>query len=495
MKSRFWQMWVLPARHAGHVPSQASGITVTRVADRPAGDAVAEGGDGAAHLVPEHQGRLHPGVHVAVQDVQVGAAEPGVRDARSAPDPEPEPAASASEIADGAIAHVASLSALTTPNIGYDRFHVTMFGATTHRAGLDRPAAAIDPILRRFGAELARLAVINHLMSITVRAPDAPAHAAAVGTHLRSAPRMTTITAVTARRSIPDVADHGRLGRHEQGRRLLRRLCRRAHRRPRRSRATDSPSRSAAATTCASRRRGSAACRWSDATSRTSVGGPRRPVPRAGSRLAAALARAREGRRPSRDGRGHERVWDLAARLAGKPLWRLLADMTPEQLVDAADLRYLSDALTRDEAIADAAAELAPAPVRSGSPSSKREAGIPATRPAPDGSATATTSCGGCCQEAVDAGLPPRQAEGRRRPGGRHPSPAHRARGDRVGRRPHDRREPGVGRAARPSSGWATWPSSSRCGSKSRRVPTTSSAMRRSGGRWRPSASPPASTA
>ncbi|MEP6875195.1 MAG: L-fuconate dehydratase [Burkholderiales bacterium] len=45
-------------------------------------------------------------------------------------------------------------------------------------------------------------------------------------------------------------------------------------------------------------------------------------------------------------------VWDLAARVAGKPLWRLLAEMTPEQLVDAADLRYLSDALTRDEALA-----------------------------------------------------------------------------------------------------------------------------------------------
>jgi L-fuconate dehydratase len=44
-------------------------------------------------------------------------------------------------------------------------------------------------------------------------------------------------------------------------------------------------------------------------------------------------------------------LWDMAARLAGKPLWRLLADMTPEQLVDAADLRYLSDVLTRDEAL------------------------------------------------------------------------------------------------------------------------------------------------
>jgi L-fuconate dehydratase len=45
-------------------------------------------------------------------------------------------------------------------------------------------------------------------------------------------------------------------------------------------------------------------------------------------------------------------VWDLAARVAGKPLWRLLADMSPEELVAAADMKYLSDALTRDEAIA-----------------------------------------------------------------------------------------------------------------------------------------------
>ena len=45
-------------------------------------------------------------------------------------------------------------------------------------------------------------------------------------------------------------------------------------------------------------------------------------------------------------------MWDLAARVADKPLWLLLAEMTPDQLVDAADLRYLSDAITREEAIA-----------------------------------------------------------------------------------------------------------------------------------------------
>jgi len=45
-------------------------------------------------------------------------------------------------------------------------------------------------------------------------------------------------------------------------------------------------------------------------------------------------------------------VWDLAARAAGKPLWRLLVEMGPEELVDTLDLTYLSDVLTRDEAIA-----------------------------------------------------------------------------------------------------------------------------------------------
>src|SRR5215217_7187821 len=44
-------------------------------------------------------------------------------------------------------------------------------------------------------------------------------------------------------------------------------------------------------------------------------------------------------------------VWDLAAKRAEKPLWRLLADLSPEQIVDLVDFRYLSDALTREEAL------------------------------------------------------------------------------------------------------------------------------------------------
>src|SRR6266496_2773489 len=44
-------------------------------------------------------------------------------------------------------------------------------------------------------------------------------------------------------------------------------------------------------------------------------------------------------------------AWDLAARRAGVPLWKLLSDLTPEQIVDLVDFRYLTDALTPEEAL------------------------------------------------------------------------------------------------------------------------------------------------
>lgn len=45
-------------------------------------------------------------------------------------------------------------------------------------------------------------------------------------------------------------------------------------------------------------------------------------------------------------------TWDLLAKLAGKPLWKLLADLSPAELVACLDLRYVTDALTADEALA-----------------------------------------------------------------------------------------------------------------------------------------------
>jgi L-fuconate dehydratase len=45
-------------------------------------------------------------------------------------------------------------------------------------------------------------------------------------------------------------------------------------------------------------------------------------------------------------------AWDLWARQAGKPLWRLLADLTPAELVRCVDFTYITDAITPDEAVA-----------------------------------------------------------------------------------------------------------------------------------------------
>jgi len=45
-------------------------------------------------------------------------------------------------------------------------------------------------------------------------------------------------------------------------------------------------------------------------------------------------------------------VWDLWAKREGKPIWKLLADMTPEELVRCLDFRFVSDALTPGEALA-----------------------------------------------------------------------------------------------------------------------------------------------
>lgn len=44
-------------------------------------------------------------------------------------------------------------------------------------------------------------------------------------------------------------------------------------------------------------------------------------------------------------------VWDLYAKAEDKPVWKLLADMTPEQIVAAVDFRYIADALSPAEAL------------------------------------------------------------------------------------------------------------------------------------------------
>lgn len=44
-------------------------------------------------------------------------------------------------------------------------------------------------------------------------------------------------------------------------------------------------------------------------------------------------------------------VWDLYARTEGKPLWKLLTDFEPEQIVRSIDFKYIDDAITQEEAL------------------------------------------------------------------------------------------------------------------------------------------------
>ena len=45
-------------------------------------------------------------------------------------------------------------------------------------------------------------------------------------------------------------------------------------------------------------------------------------------------------------------AWDLAARRARQPVWRFIANMSPQQIVDQIDFRYITDVLAPDEALA-----------------------------------------------------------------------------------------------------------------------------------------------
>lgn len=44
-------------------------------------------------------------------------------------------------------------------------------------------------------------------------------------------------------------------------------------------------------------------------------------------------------------------VWDMWARIENKPIWLLLSEMEPEQFINCIDFRYLSDVLSKEEAL------------------------------------------------------------------------------------------------------------------------------------------------
>jgi L-fuconate dehydratase len=68
-------------------------------------------------------------------------------------------------------------------------------------------------------------------------------------------------------------------------------------------------------------------------------------------------------------------VWDLYAKREGKPLWKLLVDLEPEQVVSCIDFRYITDALTSEEALEILRANAATKPDRE---AEMRSRGFPA---------------------------------------------------------------------------------------------------------------------
>ncbi|MEC4016700.1 enolase C-terminal domain-like protein [Streptomyces sp. H27-D2] len=95
-------------------------------------------------------------------------------------------------------------------------------------------------------------------------------------------------------------------------------------------------------------------------------------------------------------------AWDLAARQAGQPVWEFLASMTPEELVGLVDFRYLSDALSPDEALAILrAAE----PGRAERAERLRERGYPAYTTSPGWLGYSDEKLAGLARQAVADGF------------------------------------------------------------------------------------------
>lgn len=162
-------------------------------------------------------------------------------------------------------------------------------------------------------------------------------------------------------------------------------------------------------------------------------------------------------------------VWDLAARRAGQPLWKLLADLTPEQLVAQVDFRYLRDALTEQEAV-----ELlrAAADGRAERERILRAEGYPAYTTTPGWLGYDDEKLARLCREAVDAGyrLIKLKVGGNLADDIRRMGIARQAVGPHV-RIAVDANQ--VWGCPRRSSGCVSWPCSTRTGSRSRPRPTT----------------------
>ncbi len=184
-------------------------------------------------------------------------------------------------------------------------------------------------------------------------------------------------------------------------------------------------------------------------------------------------------------------AWDMAARAAGKPLWRYIADMTPAQIVSQVDFRYLTDALTPEQALAI---------LRAAEPGKRARIeqllaeGYPAYTTSPGWLGYPDEKTRAPRPRSRRRRFPHDQAEGRPQRRGRYPPLPPGARDRGSGYRHRRGCQPALGRAdrdrlARVRSRMSAWP-----GSRSRPAPTMSLAMRRSAAASRRSPYRPAST-
>jgi L-fuconate dehydratase len=95
-------------------------------------------------------------------------------------------------------------------------------------------------------------------------------------------------------------------------------------------------------------------------------------------------------------------MWDLRAKREGKPLWLVLSEMSPEDLVDLVDFRYLTDALTREDALAILRAAL---PGRQERIAELRATGYPAYTTSPGWLGYSDEKLARLCREAVADGF------------------------------------------------------------------------------------------
>ncbi|PPG26788.1 fuconate dehydratase [Pseudoclavibacter sp. RFBG4] len=96
-------------------------------------------------------------------------------------------------------------------------------------------------------------------------------------------------------------------------------------------------------------------------------------------------------------------LWDLKAKRAGEPLWRLLSRMSPEELVQLVDFRYLSDALTREDALQILRAS---EPGRAEREATLLRTGYPAYTTTPGWLGYSDEKLARLCREALEDGFP-----------------------------------------------------------------------------------------